>query len=195
MGVALASAAGLARRKWKCLLNALAAPLQPCRGRDNPVATLAASPPTGNAHMIKSLSLLALLGAAALAPQAQAAGNIDCKLSFNLSGWSVLYKTAKGTGTITCNDGAVIPVKISSKGGGLTVGKSKIVGGRGTFSGAYSLNDLFGTYAAAEAHAGLVKSSTAQVVTKGDISLALAGTGEGVDLGVNVGNFVIERRK
>ncbi|MEJ9106111.1 hypothetical protein WKH86_16385 [Xanthomonas oryzae pv. oryzae] len=144
--------------------------------------------------MIKSLSLFALFalfGAATLAPQAQAAGNIDCKLSFNLSGWSV----ASGTGTIKCDNGAVIPVKISSKGGGLTVGKSKITGGRGTFSGAYSLNDLFGTYAAAEAHAGVVKSSTAQIVTKGDISLALAGTGEGVDLGVAVGNFVIERRQ
>ncbi|AXM13460.1 hypothetical protein [Xanthomonas oryzae] len=151
--------------------------------------------------MIKSLSLFALFalfalfGAATLAPQAQAAGNIDCKLSFNLSGWSVFYKTASGTGTIKCDNGAVIPVKISSKGGGLTVGKSKITGGRGTFSGAYSLNDLFGTYAAAEAHAGVVKSSTAQIVTKGDISLALAGTGEGVDLGVAVGNFVIERRQ
>ncbi|WP_115527890.1 MULTISPECIES: hypothetical protein [Xanthomonas] len=145
--------------------------------------------------MIKSLSLFALLGAATLAPQAQAAGNIDCQLKFNLSGWSVFYKTASGTGTITCDNGAVIPVKISSKGGGLTVGKSKIRGGRGSFSGAYSLNDLFGTYASAEAHAGVVKSSTAQVVTKGDISLALAGTGEGVDLGVAVGNFVIERRK
>lgn len=48
--------------------------------------------------MIKSLSLIALLGAATLAPQAQAAGNIDCQLSFNLSGWSVFYKTASGTG-------------------------------------------------------------------------------------------------
>lgn len=76
--------------------------------------------------MIKSFSLFALLGVATLAPQAQAAGNIDCKLSFNLEGWSVFYKTASGTGTITCDNGAVIPVKISSKGGGLTVGKSKI---------------------------------------------------------------------
>ena len=67
--------------------------------------------------MIKSFSLFALLGVATLAPQAQAAGNIDCKLSFNLEGWSVFYKTASGTGTITCDNGAVIPVKISSKGG------------------------------------------------------------------------------
>ncbi len=143
--------------------------------------------------MIKSLSLFALFGAATLA-QAQAAGNIDCKLSFNLSGWSVFYKTASGTGTIKCDNGAVIPVKISSKGGGLTVGKSKITGGRGTFSGAYSLNDLFGTYAAAEAHAGVVKSSTAQIVTRRYLP-GPGRHGRGRGSGVAVGNFVIERRQ
>ena len=74
------------------------------------------------------------------------------------------------------------------------MGKSKIVDGRGRFTGAYTLNDLFGTYAVAEAHAGAVKSSDAQVITKGDISLALAGTGKGWDLGVAVGGFTIERR-
>ncbi|CTP85225.1 hypothetical protein XTPLMG730_1059 [Xanthomonas translucens pv. phlei] len=31
-------------------------------------------------------------------------------------------------------------------------------------------------------------------MTKGDISLALAGTGKGWDLGVAVGGFTIERR-
>ncbi len=144
--------------------------------------------------MTKTFCLMAVLAAASLAPQAHAAGNIDCELSFNLSGWSVFYKTASGTGTITCDNGSSIPVKISAKGGGLTVGKSKITGGRGKFTGAYSLNDLFGTYGGAEAHAGAVKSSNAQVVTKGDISLALAGTGKGWDLGVGFGNFVIERR-
>ncbi|HYG05007.1 MAG TPA: hypothetical protein VD865_01195 [Stenotrophomonas sp.] len=148
--------------------------------------------------MLKTTTLLAALVAAsvtaAFAPSAHAAGNLDCKLRFNLSGWSVFYKTAKGTGTITCSNGATIPVKISAKGGGLTIGKSKIVDGKGSFTGAYSVNDLFGTYGGAEAHAGAVKSSNAQVVTKGDISLALAGTGEGWDLGVAFGNFVISRR-
>ncbi len=145
--------------------------------------------------MFKSLTLLAVLTAGgAIAPAAHAAGNLECNLRFNLSGWSVFYKTAKGTGTITCSNGASIPVTISAKGGGLTVGKSKIVDGKGSFTGAYSVNDLFGTYGGAEAHAGAVKSSNAQVVTKGDISLALAGTGEGWDIGVGFGNFVIKRR-
>lgn len=140
-----------------------------------------------------SLALVALAGLAAL-PSAQAAGNIDCELHYNLSGWSVFYKTASGTGTITCDNGARIPVKITVKGGGLTVGKSKITDGKGRFSGAYSVNDLIGSYASVEAHAGADKSSSAQVVTKGDVSLALAGTGKGWDLGVAGSKFTIERR-
>jgi len=140
-----------------------------------------------------SLALFAFASMAAV-PAAQAAGNIDCELRYNLAGWSVLYKTASGTGTIQCDNGARIPVKISAKGGGLTVGKSSIVDGKGKFSGAYSVNDLIGSYAAVEAHAGADKSGNAQVMTKGDISLALAGTGKGWDLGVGVGRFTIERR-
>jgi len=129
-----------------------------------------------------SLALIALAGISAV-PAAQAAGNIDCELHYNLAGWSVLYKTASGTGTIQCDNGARIPVKITAKGGGLTVGKSKIVDGKGKFSGAYSVNDLIGSYAAVEAHAGADKSSNAKVMTKGDILLALAGPGKGWDLG------------
>jgi len=140
-----------------------------------------------------SLALIALAAVSAV-PAAQAAGNIDCELHYNLAGWSVLYKTASGTGTISCDNGARIPVKITVKGGGLTVGKSKIVDGKGKFSGAYSLNDLIGSYASVEAHAGADKSSNAQVMTKGDVSLALAGTGKGWDLGVGLGKFTIERR-
>ncbi|MCH1909207.1 MULTISPECIES: hypothetical protein [Stenotrophomonas] len=143
---------------------------------------------------MKILAGALLLAAAVVAPSAHAAGNIDCELRFNLSGWSIFYKTATGTGTITCDNGASIPVKISAKGGGLTVGKSTVSDGRGKFTGAYSVNDLIGTYGGAEVHAGASRSSNAQVVTKGDISLALAGTGRGWDLGVGFGKFVIERR-
>ncbi len=143
---------------------------------------------------MKILAGALLLAAAVVAPSAHAAGNIDCELRFNLSGWSMFYKTATGTGTITCDNGASIPVKISAKGGGLTVGKSTVSDGRGKFTGAYSVNDLIGTYGGAEVHAGASRSSNAQVVTKGDISLALAGTGRGWDLGVGFGKFVIERR-
>lgn len=144
--------------------------------------------------MNRSLLFVAtLLLSAALAPAAQAAGPIDCMLRFNVAGWSIFYKTASGTGTVTCSNGQRAAVTIRSKGGGLTVGKSRITDGRGEFSGVGDINDVFGTYASAEAHAGASKSSKAQVMSKGNVSLALAGTGEGWDLGIAFGKFVISR--
>jgi TfoX/Sxy family transcriptional regulator of competence genes len=76
-------------------------------------------------------------------------------------------------------------------GGGITAGKYK-VRGKGEFSGVYDISDVFGTYAAAEAHAGAVKSSDAQVMTKGSVSLAIKAKGEGVNLGVGFSGFRIE---
>ena len=46
-----------------------------------------------------------------------------------------------------------------------------------------------------EASAGVVKSGTAQVLTKGTVSLALAGAGEGVDLGISFGKFTISQAR
>lgn len=145
--------------------------------------------------MTKSLlSLVAVCALALAAPHAQAAGGkIDCEMSFNMSGWSAFYKTATGSGTVRCNNGQSMKVKIRAKGGGLTFGKQKIRDGRGEFSGVNSIQEILGTYASGGAHAGVVKSSAASVVTKGDVSLALAGTGEGVDLGIDFGKFVISR--
>jgi len=38
-----------------------------------------------------------------------------------------------------------------------------------------------------------VKSGEAQVLSKGEVSLALAGNGQGVDIGVDLGEFTITR--
>ena len=86
-------------------------------------------------------------------------------------------------------------VSIVTKGGGLTVGKSHIDNGTGKFSDVHRISDVLGAYAEGGAHAGVVKSSTAQVLTKGNVSLALAGTGEGVDLGISFGQFTLKRIK
>ena len=119
----------------------------------------------------------------------------ECKMTFNLRGWSVFYKTAKGDGTITCSNGQKARVKISAKGGGITFGKSEIVGGTGTFTGARSISELFGSYAQSEAHAGAGKSTDVQALTKGEVSLALVGSGRGVDIGFDFGKFTIQRAK
>lgn len=136
-----------------------------------------------------------ILAAALLAaPASRAAGPIDCHLSFSMSGWSLFYKTMSGEGTVSCDNGQRLPVRIRTRGGGLTFGKSRIRNGVGEFSGVRDIRDVLGGYAAAEAHAGAGRSAKAQVVTKGPVSLALSGKGEGWDLGVAFGSFVISAR-
>jgi hypothetical protein len=110
-----------------------------------------------------------------------------------MKGWSAFYKTARGSGTVKCDNGQSMTVKLSAKGGGLTVGKSSIDSGRGEFSAVHDISDLLGGYASAEAHAGAVKSAKAQVMTKGEVSLALSGTGRGWDLGVAFGKLTISQ--
>lgn len=134
-----------------------------------------------------------MLAVTALAPVAPAqAGELSCKMTFQLSGWSVFYKTAKGSGTVRCSNGQTLQVKLRAKGGGLTFGKTKIEHGIGKFSGISNVRDVLGRYAQAVAHAGAEKSAAAQVLTKGDVSLALSGKGEGWNLGVAFGAFIIE---
>ena len=120
--------------------------------------------------------------------------NLDCKLKFSLDSWSVIYKHADGAGEIFCEGMPPMPVRISARGAGLTVGKSHIEHGTGEFTDVRMMEDVLGDYAQAEAHAGAVKSGQAAVLTKGEVSLALAGHGEGIDLGVDVTKFTIKRR-
>lgn len=137
---------------------------------------------------------LALAIAAVAAPKAEAAeANLDCSMRFSLTGWSVIYKHAEGTGVVTCENGQSMRVKISAKGGGLTVGKAHIDDGKGEFTDVHKMSDVLGTYAQGEATAAAGKSATAQVLTKGTVSLALAGTGEGVNLGISFGGFTISK--
>lgn len=138
-------------------------------------------------------ALCAAVVVVALAPLAHA-GTI-CRMTFTLSGWSAFYKTSSGTGRITCDNGQSARVKVSTKGGGLTFGRSKIREGTGRFTEVASISELYGSYGQGEAHAGAGKSAEASVVTKGEVSLALTGKGTGVNLGVSFGKFSIEKVK
>ena len=147
---------------------------------------------------MKNLSRFAciagLLLAATHSQAADPAASVKCEMTFNMKGWSALYKRASGTGTITCSNGQSANVKLEARGGGLTAGKSSIENGRGEFSAVTGIDEVIGSYAEAEAHAGAVKSSAARVMTKGEVTLALSGTGRGWDLGVAFGKFSIKRR-
>ena len=146
---------------------------------------------------MKIFAYSALAGALALAsltaarPAQAADANLDCKLKFSLTGWAAIYKRAEGHGTVYCENGQSMNVKITAKGGGLTVGKSHIDNGTGKFTDVHKIEDVLGTYAQGDASLGAGKSGTAQVLTKGTVSLALAGAGEGIDIGVSVGGFSI----
>jgi len=120
-------------------------------------------------------------------------GDLSCRLEFTMKGWSAIYKTATGTGTVRCTNGATMTVSLQSKGLGLTAGKSTIDVGKGAITGLKNINDVLGSYAAVDASAGAMKSGTAAVLTKGEVSLALSGTGRGWDLGVAFSDFTISR--
>ncbi len=125
---------------------------------------------------------------------AEGAARTKCTMTFNLKEWSVFYKVANGKGTITCDNGQVAHVRLEARGGGLSAGKGEIRDGKGTFSDVSDIKELFGSYAAAEASAGAVKNATASVVTKGEVTLGLSGTGTGWELGISFGKLTITRR-
>jgi hypothetical protein len=116
---------------------------------------------------------------------------VKCHLTYSLSGWSAIYQHAEGHGHVNCNNGQSAPVSINMHGGGLTAGKFHVTG-KGDISNVYGIKDVFGAYAQAGASGGVVRSGTAQVLTKGTVSIALSGTGEGVNLGLAVDKFDIE---
>jgi hypothetical protein len=121
--------------------------------------------------------------------------DVKCTMSYTLSGWSAFYKTYKGSGTVTCDNGQSMHVLLESKGGGLSVGKSTIDDGRGEFTGVRNIRDVLGDYANGSAHAGAGKEASATGLTKGDVSLSLTGKGRGVDVGVDFGKFSIMEGK
>ena len=145
---------------------------------------------------MRKLTLLfaatALLLSLTAAPAA--ADMLECKLSYKMKGWSLVVKKAEGNGVIRCSDGSETLVHLELVGGGLTAGKTKIDDGVGNFSDVESVDELLGHYAAAEASAGAAKASEALALTKGEVSLGLAGVGRGWSVGISGLRFTITKR-
>ena len=142
---------------------------------------------------MKTLLATSALAIALIAPNVHASDrDIDCKLDYQLTSWSLVSKHAAGRGMVRCDNGQVLPVRITAQGLGLTAGKWKIDNGVGRFTDVHNIREVYGNYAQASANAGLVKSAETQLVSKGNASLALAGGGEGINIGVEVGAFHIK---
>lgn len=135
------------------------------------------------------IAALSLMNGAAQAQSAMA----SCTMTYRMSGWSFVYKQYDGIGNISCSNGQRAQVALASKSIGFTLGKSEIEG-TGVFSEVRNLNEIYGNYVALEGHAGVTKSVDGQVLTRGEISLALSGNGRGVDIGVTLGALTISPR-
>jgi hypothetical protein len=130
----------------------------------------------------------------ALATGGLAAGesrSVGCDLSFTSKEWSLLYARARGKGVVFCDDGSSMGVAITAKGLGVTAGKWKITDGRGKFSHVHDIVEVLGTYLAVSGEIGLIKAGTTRLLSKGDVSLALAGSGKGINVGVAFSEFTI----
>ena len=82
---------------------------------------------------------------------------------------------------------------LSSKSIGFSIGKSEIEG-EGIFSEVRNLNEIYGDFVSMETHAGFLTSVDVQLLTRGEISLALKGHGRGIDIGATIGDLSIKRR-
>jgi hypothetical protein len=138
---------------------------------------------------LKPFVLIALLGMGVSAYGRSTA----CTMKYNLKGWSAFYKTASGTGTIHCDNGQKAQVQLSSRGGGLTAGRTQIRDGVGYFSPVSSINELFGPYSAASAGAAAGKAASASALIKDNVHLNLTGHGKGFELGVALGRLTITK--
>ncbi len=114
-----------------------------------------------------------------------------CHIRYQLEGWSFLYSDYRGEGVVACENGQSAEVRIISRGGGLTIGKSEIDEGTGVISEVKDISEVYGDYVYLNTHAGLTKSVEGVVLTKGEVSLALTGLGRGVDIGASIGVFTI----
>lgn len=142
-----------------------------------------------NQLLIRCLSVITIV--LVILSQPVAAGDtITCKMTYRMKGWSFAYKQYDGTGEVSCSNGQTARVILQSKSLGFSIGVSEIEG-TGQFTALKDISEIYGTYASIEGHAGVTKSGSGQVLTRGVVSLALSGEGRGIDIGVTLGGLKI----
>lgn len=118
---------------------------------------------------------------------------ISCSMTYKLEGFSLAYRQYDGSGEVTCDNGEKALVSLSSKSIGFTIGYSSIEG-EGYFTEVRNINEILGNYVSLGNHFGFNKSIDRQILTSGEISLALTGRGHGFDIGFTIGDLSIKRR-
>lgn len=141
----------------------------------------------------RTFAILAISVLLAALRASAAERELGCTLQSHSSDWSAVYQQGTRAGTVTCQDGSSMPVTIKARGVGLSAGKWRIDRGTGTFTRVHAIQDVLGRYATVSGNLGLVKTGDVEAASKGRVSLALAGHGEGVDVGVVVSEFHIEK--
>lgn len=118
---------------------------------------------------------------------------ISCSMTYKLEGFSLAYRQYDGSGEVTCDNGEKALVSLSSKSIGFTIGYSSIEG-EGYFTEVRNINEILGNYVSLGNHFGFNKSIDRQILTSGEISLALTGRGHGFDIGFTIGDLSIKWR-
>ncbi len=141
------------------------------------------------------LALAMLLAAPAWAEDEKAEAKIKCEMDFSIKGWAAIYRSAHGSGTITCSNGEKIEVVLESKGFGLAAGEAEVSDARGVFSPVAKTDELLGSYIGQSAVAAAGKADAAGAFTKGDVSLAVYGEGKGKGLAQGGARLTIKRKE
>lgn len=116
-----------------------------------------------------------------------------CTMTYKLEGFSLAYKQYDGTGEVSCRNGQKAKVKLSSKSIGFSIGYS-VIEGEGFFTDVKHISEVYGNYISLGNHFGFKNSVDRQILTRGEISLALRGKGKGFDIGVTIGDLSIQPR-
>jgi hypothetical protein len=116
-----------------------------------------------------------------------------CTMTYKLEGFSLAYKQYDGTGEVSCRNGQKAKVKLSSKSIGFSIGYS-VIEGEGFFTDVKHISEVYGNYISFGNHFGFKNSVDRQILTRGEISLALRGKGKGFDIGVTIGDLSIQPR-
>jgi hypothetical protein len=143
-----------------------------------------------------SALVLAGLFAAVGANAAEEQKRIACTMTFDLDAWAFLVGSAKGNGTIECDNGQKADASIQVKSVGITFGKAHFEDAKGHFTKLTDIDQIFGSYVGntAVAGAGGAAGAAGYVKVGSDISLGIAAKGEGTGLSHAWSEITITRR-